>query len=60
MKDLFVITGMIEEVNEIAKEIEREMMKPANKNDADFKFMQECAEKLEDTAGSLFKELEEE
>ncbi|CDQ22602.1 hypothetical protein [Halobacillus karajensis] len=57
MKDLFVITGSIEDLKDYALKLDRELMKSAGDSDVDFDELEGIAEDMQQSLEQLLDEL---
>ncbi|MBT2653627.1 hypothetical protein, partial [Oceanobacillus sp. ISL-73] len=58
MRDLFVITGMIDDIKVKALKLEKELLKNADDNDIYFEELEEIALDINDTSDNLISELD--
>ncbi|CDQ41886.1 hypothetical protein [Virgibacillus salexigens] len=59
-KDMFIITGMIDEINEKARKLDRELWKAEDEDNVDFEKLEELASEIEDASNNLISELDSE
>lgn len=58
MRDLFIITGTIEDINRYARQLEKELMRSTDDAHVDYQKLAEIAEQAEETLAILTDELE--